>query len=268
MDLIQVYVKYNLYETLELDSDASTNDIKKKYKKLAIKFHPDKYLNSDELTDEEKQTLQEHFNLINIAYDILSNSDNRTLYDSARKEYVDSGQFFDLKRQFQDFSFNYGDKDTALKTFDSENKKLSNEQERIAEEIRENTKRNIDKKFDVQKVDNFDELMRGSSNKSKKEYFDKFNNLFDQYRKKENPRTEIIAWNGDDNESNLDTAFDLMTVSHNDYKDNGMSIEERMKAYQNEYENLKLPEPKSKKLPGFVPKFEDSSVNFDKDVLN
>ena len=39
MDLIQVYVKYDLYETLELEIDASTNDIKKKYKKLAIKFH-------------------------------------------------------------------------------------------------------------------------------------------------------------------------------------------------------------------------------------
>ena len=60
MDLIQVYVKHNLYETLELSSDASTIDIKKKYKKLAIKFHPDKYLNSDELDEDEKKVLQEH----------------------------------------------------------------------------------------------------------------------------------------------------------------------------------------------------------------
>ena len=67
MDLIQVYVKYNLYETLELTIDATINDIKKKYKKLAIKFHPDKYLNSNELTDDEKQTLQTHFNLVNSA---------------------------------------------------------------------------------------------------------------------------------------------------------------------------------------------------------
>ena len=100
MDLIQVYVKYNLYETLELSDDATTNDIKKKYKKLAIKFHPDKYLSSNELSDEEKQTLQGHFNLVNIAYDILSNDETRKIYDKSRKEHLDSNQIFDLKKQF------------------------------------------------------------------------------------------------------------------------------------------------------------------------
>lgn len=259
MDLIQVYVKHDLYEVLEVDPNATTNDIKKKYKKLAIKFHPDKYLNSDELTNEEKQTLQEHFNLINISYDILSNDENRVLYDNARKEYKDSGQLFDLKKQFQDFSFNYGDKDTAKNNFENEKKKKDVENEILAEQIRENTKKNLDAKFDVQKVDNFDELLRGSASKSKKEYFDKFNNLFDQYRKKENPHSEIIAWNGDDNSSSLDNAFELMGVSHNDFKDNEMSLADRMKAYQNEYDNLRLPEPKTKKLPKFTP---------DLDVLN
>ena len=34
MDLIQVYVKYDLYEELELTNVATKDDIKKKYKKL------------------------------------------------------------------------------------------------------------------------------------------------------------------------------------------------------------------------------------------
>jgi curved DNA-binding protein len=262
MDLIQVYVKHNLYETLELSSDASTMDIKKKYKKLAIKFHPDKYINSDELDEDEKKVLQEHFNLVNVAYDILSNDESRSLYDKARKEYIDAGQIFDLKKQFNDFQFNYGDKDVAKKSFLSENDKINIDKEKEAEEIRENTKKNLNRTFEVEKVENFDELMRGSVG-NKKEYLNRFNELFDTFRQKTNKHTEIMEYNAGDNFSSLDNAFSLMEVSHHDYKDSGMTIEQKMRAYQNEFNNLKLPEPTNKKeLPKFNPY---DRINKDKD---
>jgi curved DNA-binding protein CbpA len=264
MDLIQVYVKYNLYETLELTIDATTNDIKKKYKKLAIKFHPDKYLNSDELSDDEKQTLQTHFNLVNIAYDILSNEETRVTYDKARKEYVDAGQYFDLKKQFNHFEFNYENKDSAKKTFQSENEKAKETNEKLAEEIRENTKKNLNKTFEIQRVDNFDELMNESNKEVKKEYLNKFNNLFDNMRQKTNKNTEIIEYNAADNFSSLDMAFNILEVSDKDYVDSGMSIEQRMAAYNNEFNNLKLPEPTSKTLP----KFNNSSFDFEKNKFN
>ena len=264
MDLIQVYVKYNLYETLELTIDATTNDIKKKYKKLAIKFHPDKYLNSDELSDDEKQTLQTHFNLVNIAYDILSNEETRVTYDKARKEYVDAGQFFDLKKQFNHFEFNYENKDSAKKTFQSENDKAKETNEKLAEEIRENTKKNLNKTFEIQRVDNFDELMNESNKEVKKEYLNKFNNLFDNMRQKTNKNTEIIEYNAADNFSSLDNAFNILEVSDKDYVDSGMTIEQRMAAYNNEFNNLKLPEPTNKTLP----KFNNSSFDFEKNKFN
>ena len=159
MDLIQVYVRYDLYETLELPVDAPINDIKKKYKKLAIRFHPDKYLNTDELSEAEKDTLKEHFNLINIAYDILSNEDSRIMYTKLRSEYLNAGQSFDLKKQFTNFKFNYGDKDTVKMNFNSENDKLNVDNEKIAEEIRENTKKNLNKEYKIDKIDEFDNLV-------------------------------------------------------------------------------------------------------------
>jgi DnaJ-class molecular chaperone len=265
MDLIQVYVKYNLYETLELSDDATTNDIKKKYKKLAIKFHPDKYLSSNELSDEEKQTLQGHFNLVNIAYDILSNDETRKIYDKSRKEHLDSNQIFDLKKQFDSFEFNYGDKDVAKKTFIAEKEKMNEDNEKLAEEIRENTKKNLKKTFEIERVENFDELMNASNKQVKQEYLDKFNNLFDTMRNKgNNKNTEIIEYNAIDNFSSLDNAFSLMEVSDKDFVDSKMSIEDRMKSYQNQYNNLKLPEPKTKELP----KFNNSDFDFEKNRFN
>lgn len=61
------------YEVLGLKRDASEDEIKKAYRKLARKFHPD--LNpGDKNAEEQFKVLQE-------AYDVLSNSENRKLYD-------------------------------------------------------------------------------------------------------------------------------------------------------------------------------------------
>lgn len=60
----------SLYETLGVPSDASAAEIKKAYKKLAQKLHPDKPTG-----DAEK------FQAIQHAYEILSDADNREHYD-------------------------------------------------------------------------------------------------------------------------------------------------------------------------------------------
>jgi curved DNA-binding protein CbpA len=294
MDLIQVYVKYDLYEILELTNDTTTAEIKKKYKKLAIKFHPDKYLNSDELTPDEKKTLQSHFNLVGVAYDILLDESTRAVYDKARKEYLDAGQFGDLKKQFNNFKtslqpptvsptvsptesgsspslsvktpvapingieFKYGDESTAKKVFKEENMKLNTDNEKIAEEIRAKTKENLNKTFDIEKVDNFNELLTNSSTSDKNGYMKKFNTLFDTFRQKTNRSTEIMPFNQNDgsapydagfgiisvtNEqgSSLDDAFNLMDVSSNDYVENNMSLDDRMSAYKRDFDTLKIP---------------------------
>lgn len=61
--------KDNLYEILGISKDSSATDIKKAYRKLAVKHHPDKG------GDEEK------FKKISHAYGILSDNDKRKQYD-------------------------------------------------------------------------------------------------------------------------------------------------------------------------------------------
>ena len=56
------------YKILELDINASKDDIKRAYRRLAMKWHPDK--NQDNKQEAEKQ-----FKEISEAYEILSNPD-------------------------------------------------------------------------------------------------------------------------------------------------------------------------------------------------
>ncbi|MGE9268847.1 MAG: DnaJ domain-containing protein, partial [Verrucomicrobiales bacterium] len=61
------------YEVLGVSRDAEAAEIKKAYRKLAVKFHPDK--NPDDPEAEEK------FKEIGLAYEVLSNADKRAAYD-------------------------------------------------------------------------------------------------------------------------------------------------------------------------------------------
>src|SRR3977135_4140630 len=61
------------YEVLGIKRAASDDEIKKAYRKLARKFHPD--LNPGDKTAEEQ------FKQLQEAYDVLSEADNRKLYD-------------------------------------------------------------------------------------------------------------------------------------------------------------------------------------------
>ena len=66
------------YDLLGVDRNASQDDIKKAYRKLAIKYHPDK--NPGDKSAEEK------FKEINEAYSVLSDPQKRQNYDNFGKE--------------------------------------------------------------------------------------------------------------------------------------------------------------------------------------
>ena len=65
--------KRDYYEVLEVDKSASADDIKKAYRTLAKKYHPD--LNPGNKEAEEK------FKEVNEAYEVLSNADKKARYD-------------------------------------------------------------------------------------------------------------------------------------------------------------------------------------------
>ena len=66
-------VEIDYYELLEISRDANENEIKKAYRKLALKYHPDR--NQGDKEAEEK------FKLVNEAYQVLSDPKKRSIYD-------------------------------------------------------------------------------------------------------------------------------------------------------------------------------------------
>lgn len=71
----------DLYEVLGVDSEASQKQIKKAYRKLSLKYHPDK----NDGDEEAARKFQE----VSHAYEILSDEDKKLLYDSGGEEAVE-----------------------------------------------------------------------------------------------------------------------------------------------------------------------------------
>src|SRR5206468_12815468 len=66
--------KRDYYEVLGVNRDASDEEIKKAYRKLAMKFHPDR--NPDSKDSEEK------FKEAKEAYEMLTDAEKRRAYDA------------------------------------------------------------------------------------------------------------------------------------------------------------------------------------------
>ncbi|PKR79639.1 molecular chaperone DnaJ [Brumimicrobium salinarum] len=80
------------YKILGIKKDASEKDIKKAYRKLARKYHPD--LNPGDAKAEQK------FKQINEAHEVLGNPENRKKYDKYGKDWM-HGEEYEKARQQQ-----------------------------------------------------------------------------------------------------------------------------------------------------------------------
>ena len=81
------------YKILELDKSASQANIKKAYRKLARKYHPD--LNPSD------KSAQARFQQINEANEVLSDPEKRKKYDKHGKDWQQAEQFEQAQRQQQ-----------------------------------------------------------------------------------------------------------------------------------------------------------------------
>ncbi|CAG8532111.1 18891_t:CDS:2 [Acaulospora morrowiae] len=70
------------YKVLEISQTSSSQEIKKAYRKLALKYHPDKNISSVTTDQSEINT---RFILINEAYNVLGNDESRGVYDELRR---------------------------------------------------------------------------------------------------------------------------------------------------------------------------------------
>ena len=65
--------KRDYYEVLDVSRNAGEDEIKKAYRKLAIKYHPDKNPDNKEAEEKFKEATE--------AYEVLRDSEKRSRYD-------------------------------------------------------------------------------------------------------------------------------------------------------------------------------------------
>ena len=82
--------KRDYYEVLGLSKTATSDEIKKAYRNLALKYHPDR------VSADKKKEAEEKFKEISEAYAVLSDAQKRALYD----QYGHSG--IDQKYAYED----------------------------------------------------------------------------------------------------------------------------------------------------------------------
>ncbi|XP_046804541.1 dnaJ protein homolog 1 [Lucilia cuprina] len=90
----------DFYKTLEIPKTATDEEIKKAYRKLALRYHPDK---------NKAANAEEKFKEVAEAYEVLSDKNKRELYDKYGEDGLkNGGENFDLDTEHDFFSSPFG----------------------------------------------------------------------------------------------------------------------------------------------------------------
>ena len=136
------------YRILEIKEDADFSDIKKKYRKLAIKYHPDKNPGDDEAVKK--------FREITEAYEVLGDEKKRKEYDNKRKfkNGQENNKNLKNKNNFSDNNFSFGKEffksASEMKEMFENSFNLNKMGKKKAEMEKENIKGRFENFFDMQ----------------------------------------------------------------------------------------------------------------------
>lgn len=251
-------LKFNLYEILGLQNDATESKIKKKFKVLVIELHPDK----------NKDSNDEIFQHVMLANQVLTNPTLRKDYDNFLAEKDKKTSHFELKNNYEasvkDIEKLFPEKDEANKTFKTkikelnikhgadtnlnsgnvmnqyENiKKIRNTQVSIPQEKISNTN-DFNKKFESRKDNGVfnDQLIVSSENNNLGTYQsqDALANIADYSKLYSEDSVSTGSY------TSLDMAFKIQKVNA-DFQEK--SLKERMQEYKNQtntFKNMKMQE--------------------------
>ena len=95
--------KRDYYEVLGVSKTSTPDEIKSAYRKAALKWHPDKWVNG---TDDEKKTAEENFKEASEAYSVLSDENKKARYDRYGFAGMDGGSAGGGFSGFGDFDLN------------------------------------------------------------------------------------------------------------------------------------------------------------------
>ena len=94
-------MKEDYYKILGLDKNASDSEIKKAYRKCAIKYHPDKNPGDKKAEEKFKEAAE--------AYEVLGNPEKRSKYDQFGHSAFQGGGFGSGGMDMEDIFSQFGD---------------------------------------------------------------------------------------------------------------------------------------------------------------
>jgi curved DNA-binding protein CbpA len=243
-------LKFNLYEILSIDSNASDSKIKKAFRNLILNFHPDK-------NNEAEEEIYYH---IITANQILTNPENRKKYDEYLNKKEDTHD--QLKNKFNNLN----------------NQMNNQEKKEIAtrlyyEKIKELEKKHLSEvKFDENISEKYNKIVQSRQKeinipneniKTTRDFNDKFeeritNGKFSDQLIPVTENMQLSTYNVNDNYTSLDIAFDNLYIdgggittskftsldtafklqSINTKKVKDVNIKESIDRYKNETNNM------------------------------
>ncbi|KAL6324011.1 hypothetical protein AAG906_006282 [Vitis piasezkii] len=99
------------YSVLGIRRDASSSDIRTAYRKLALKWHPDRWAKNQALAGEAKRRFQQ----IQEAYSVLSDASKKSMYDAGFYDPMEEDQdFCDFMQEMISMMNNVGDEPDSV----------------------------------------------------------------------------------------------------------------------------------------------------------